>query len=44
MLHLDFDEIALVASTSHLISGAIIQLLEGLRAHGALCIFSEVMD
>ena len=44
VLHFDLNEITLVAGTSDLVSGAIIQLLETLGAHGALCVVSEVMD
>ena len=44
VLHLDLDEIALVGGTSNLVGGPIIELLERLSSHGALCIVSEVMD
>ena len=44
VLHFDLNEITLVAGTSDLVSRAIIQLLESLGAHGALCVVSEVMD
>ena len=44
VLHFDLNEITLVASTSHLVSGPVIQLLESLGAHGALCVVSKVVD